>query len=275
MKNTLAILALSLCSYSAHAQHQLEKLWESNEQLPVPESVLPTANAKQLYVSLIDGSGTEKDGKGGVAVLNSDGSLKNATWIEGLNAPKGMAQHGNLLYVADITDVVVIDIKKGKVLKKIAIADSKFLNDVTADAKGRIFVSDSREHKVHVIENDQPSLYLDGVNNVNGLKSIGDFLYVLAGKELWKVDQQKNKTVITDKLEENGDGIEPVGNDDFLITCWPGLIYYLGADGSLEQLLDTRGKMNTADLGYDPAKKTLYVPTFNSNSVVAYKLVKK
>ncbi|WP_166332689.1 SMP-30/gluconolactonase/LRE family protein [Sphingobacterium chungjuense] len=275
MKKTLALLALSALTYSAQAQHKLEKLWESTEQLPVPESVLPHTAQSTLLVSLIDGGGSEKDGKGGVAVLHADGKMKDATWVSGLHAPKGMAMHGNRLYIADITDVVVVDMSNGKVLKKIPVAGATFLNDVTADAKGRVFVSDTREHKVYLIENDKASVYLEDANNANGVRVIGDALYVLAGKELWKVDQAKNKTVITKDLEEGGDGLEPVGNGDFLVTCWPGLIYYVKADGTLEQLLDVRGKMNTADLGFDAKTKTLYIPTFNNNSVVAYKLVKK
>ncbi len=275
MKNTLALLALSALTYSAQAQHKLEKLWESTEQLPVPESVLPNAQQSTLLVSLIDGGGSEKDGKGGVAVLHANGKMKDATWVSGLHAPKGMAMHGNRLYIADITDVVVVDMESGNVLKKIPVAGATFLNDVTADAEGRVFVSDTREHKVYLIENDQASVYLENANNANGVRVIGDALYVLAGKELWKVDNAKNKTIITEDLEENGDGLEPVGNGDFLVTCWPGLIYYVKADGTLEQLLDVRGKMNTADLGYDASSKTLYIPTFNNNSVVAYKLIKK
>jgi len=30
--------------------------------------------------------------------------------------------------------------------------------------------------------------------------------------------------------------------------------------------------MNTADIGYDPAKKVVYVPTFARKSIVAYQL---
>jgi hypothetical protein len=38
-------------------------------------------------------------------------------------------------------------------------------------------------------------------------------------------------------------------------------------------LLDTHvEKKNTADIGYDPVNKIVYVPTFNAKTVVAYKL---
>ena len=113
---------------------------------------------------------------------------------------------------------------------------------------------------------------MDNVNAANGLKHIGADLYVLAGKELWRVNAQNEIAVVAKGLEQNGDGIEPVGNGDFLVTCWPGLIYHIKADGTLTKLLDVQGKMNTADLGFNPEQKVLYIPTFNSNSVVAYQL---
>jgi hypothetical protein len=38
-------------------------------------------------------------------------------------------------------------------------------------------------------------------------------------------------------------------------------------------LLDTtKEKKNTADIGFDPKTKTVYVPTFWRNSVVAYEV---
>ena len=56
-------------------------------------------------------------------------------------------------------------------------------------------------------------------------------------------------------------GIEPIGNGDFLVTSWPGYIFYVYADGQKELLLDTHEqKKNTADIGYDPVKKIIYVP---------------
>jgi hypothetical protein len=45
------------------------------------------------------------------------------------------------------------------------------------------------------------------------------------------------------------------------------------ANGHFETLLDTRShNKNAADIGYDAAKKIVYVPTFMGKTVVAYKL---
>lgn len=273
MKN-ISLLIISLLSVVfVHAQGpQLQQLWESKEKLPVPESVLYVPDTKELYVSLIDGEGNAKDGQGGIAVLNLDGSLKNATWITGLNAPKGMALHRGLLYIADITAVVVVDIITGNIIDEIEIEGSVFLNDVTTDSYGTVYVSDTRLNKIYRVKNGKYDVYMDNVNAANGLKHIGADLYVLAGKELWRVNAQNEIAVVAKGLEQNGDGIEPVGNGDFLVTCWPGLIYHIKADGTLTKLLDVQGKMNTADLGFNPEQKVLYIPTFNSNSVVAYQL---
>ena len=267
------LLALfSLICVMAKAQHQLEKIWSTDTIVAIPESVLPDLKKGVLYVSLIDGGGWDADGKGGVAKLTLDGKKYDGNWISGLNAPKGLGMYNNKLYAADISEVVVIDIPNGKVEKKIPIEGATGLNDITVSDNGVVYVSDSRNAKVWRIENDKPSLFLDSMNGVNGLKAIGNDVYVLSGKNFVKADGQKKISKVA-ILDQGGDGIEPVGNGDFIVTSWGGWIYYVHADGKVETLLDTHlDKKNTADIGYDPATKIIYVPTFNAKTVVAYQL---
>ena len=110
------------------------------------------------------------------------------------------------------------------------------------------------------------------VKDVNGLRVIDGVLYAMAGPELWRIDANKNHTVVAKGLQLGGDGLEPVGDGSYLVTCWGGLIYHIAANGTVTELLDVRDKMKTADLGYNQKEKILYVPTFLNNSVVAYKL---
>lgn len=248
------------------------QLWEAKSQLPTPESVLYYGKNDVLYVSLIDGGALEKDGKGGIAILNSDGSIKNAKWINGLNAPKGMAIHQDLLYVSDIDMVLVIDIISGNIIDEITVPGAVFLNDVTVDDNGNVYISDMRTGKIHHLRDGNMDLFLENAPNVNGLKYDKGNLLALVGTELWVIDQNKQKRVLAKGFEQAGDGIEPVGNGDYLVTCWAGLIYYVKADGSFVKLKDVQGVMNTADLGFNPKTKILYIPTFNNNSVVAYQL---
>jgi len=269
MKIILTLLVFVAMNLNAQ-QHKLEKLWETDSVVTVPESVLPVKNT--LYISLINGGPWDADSKGGVAQLNPDGKNLDSSCITGLNAPKGMGIFGNRLYAADISEVVVIDIKNGRIEKKIAIDSAKGLNDITVSDNGIVYVSDSRTAKIWRIEKDIPSLYLDSVKGVNGLKAIGNDLYIGSGKLFLKGDAKKQMTKITE-VPQGIDGIEPVGNGDFILTAWGGYIWYVYADGHFETLLETyQQKKNTADIGYDQQKRIVYVPTFNAKTIVAYSL---
>ena len=272
MKKILCILLVCV-SITAKAQtHLLEKLWQTDTVVAIPESVLPDFKKSILYVSLINGGGWDADGKGGVGKLNMDGKSYDSTWITGLNAPKGLGMYGNRIYAADINEVVVIDVKNGKVEKKIPLDGANGLNDITVDGKGIVYVSDSRQARIWKIENDVPALYLDSIKGVNGLKAIGDDLFIGAGKSFIRSDKNKNITKVAD-MPQGIDGIEPVGNGDFIVTAWNGYIFYVTPDGKVETMLDSHvEKMNTADIGYDPVKKIVYVPTFNAKKIVAYSL---
>ena len=278
MKKSFGLACASLLllgALPALAQHKLEQVWLTPD-LPTPESVLYVADKKApyLFVSLIDGQGDAVDGKGGIAKLATDGSVINKDWLTGLNAPKGLAIHKNRLYVADITELVVIDIKKQRVIKKIPVEGSVFLNDVTVNSSGVVFVSDTRTNKVHRIVDDVPSLYLETVTSANGLKAYGSNLIVGAGKELLLFDADKKRLVLAEGFAQGIDGIEMTAKrGEFIVSCWPGLVYYVYSDGKIEVLIDSQEqKINTADIGYDPKTNQVFVPNFFKNSVTAYQL---
>lgn len=261
---------LFLIASATQAQHSLEKIWESDTTLAIPESVL--FDKSGLFVAVIDGQPWEADGKGQIAKLDKNGKIVNAAWATGLNAPKGMSLWNKKLYVADISDVAVINAATGKVESRIAVEGATGLNDVTIDHKGTVYVSDSRQGNVHRIQNGKAELYLSNLKGINGLKAVGDELFLLTGTGVQKTGPDKNPVSVA-PMEIGGDGIEPIGNGDYIVSCWPGLIYYLAKDGKMQVLLDTREqKRNSADIGYDAKDKIVYVPTFFKKSVVAYKL---
>lgn len=272
MKKFIIVLLAGGITMANAQTHSLLKLWETDTVIAIPESVLPDSKQTILYVSLINGGGWDADGKGGIGKLSPDGNTYDSNWVTGLNAPKGLGLYDKKLYAADISEVVVIDTKDGKINKKIAIENATGLNDITVDNKGIVYVSDSRKARIWRIENDIAALYIDSIKGVNGLKAIGDELYIGAGKYFCKADKNKSITKIVE-LPQGIDGIEPAGNGDFIVTSWSGYIFYVHADGHYETLLDSHTeKMNTADIGYDPDKRIVYVPTFNAKKIVAYSL---
>ena len=273
----VALLASATAQAQAPTAHKLTKLWESEAALKVPESVRFDAKRKVLYVSNIDGEPWVADGKGSIAKLGLDGKVIAAEWVTGLDCPKGLAlsADGKWLYAADIGGIVVIDIKKGKIKQKIAIPEGVQLNDLVADDKDTLYVSDSKGKKVYVVKDGKPSVYLDEtvLKGPNGLLVHDGALYVLDNDSLNRVGADKSLKVVADGMAGGVDGLENVKDGDFLVSVWSGAVWYVNGDGSKELLFDGKAvQTSTADIGWDPATRTVYAPTFFKNTVIAFKV---
>ncbi|RZA09488.1 MAG: GTP-binding protein [Moraxellaceae bacterium] len=269
------ISSLLFVASTANARPALEQLWLT-EGLSVPESTLVYRNGKLnlLFVSQIDGDPSAMDGQGGIAKMTLNGEIDDLNWVTGLNAPKGMAAFDGKLYVADINQLVIINIKSGEIEKRIIIPGAQFLNDVAIDLKGAVYISDTKTNKVHRYEKDLLDDYAVKAESANGLKVIGSNLVVGAGTHLFLIDKNKNRLQIASGFAQGIDGIESIGKGDFLVSCWPGLLYYVHLDGKLDLLLDSQKEgINTADIGFDHLTQTVFVPNFAKNSVTAYKVI--
>lgn len=274
MKNPLVILfaALGAAALSANT-HSLTKKWETEATLKVPESVLVDAGRGVLYVTNIDGEPWGDDGKGSIGKVGLDGKVIATDWVTGLSAPKGLGLQGKLLYAADIDRVVVIDVEKGAIVDRIAVAGAHGLNDISIGARGVIYVSDSKDKKIHAIEHGKATLVIDGLKAPNGVHARDGELYFMDNGSLYRLGANKEKVLVNAGMEGNGDGLEGVGGGEYLISYWPGILHYAKADGTRETLLDSSAdKINSADIGYDARHRIVYVPTFFKNSVVAYEL---
>jgi sugar lactone lactonase YvrE len=275
MKKLFAACLLVIISQCNFAQHQLVKLWETDSVLKVPESVLYSGKDKILYVTNIDGKDPwGKDGAGSIAKVALDGKVIAAEWVKGLHAPKGMALVKGLLFVADLEELKVISTKRGTIIKTIAVAGAQGLNDVTADARGIIYVSDSKAKKVYRVENDNATLFLENLKGPNGVLWHNGTLFVLDAGGMYSVGADKSLKLITDGMEGNTDGLEHLsGNKEYIVSCWAGQLFYVNINGTKENLSDTRNaKINSADIGINAAKRIIYVPTFWRNTVIAYEI---
>lgn len=248
--------------------------WESDTTLTTCESVLYDKTNDVLYVADIAGKPDSADGVGFISKLGLDGKVINAMWVQGLNAPKGMGISNGKLYVADINALVEIDIANSTISNRYPVEGAEFLNDVTVDGAGKVYVSDSNTGVVSVLENGAVTTYLTGVAGVNGLLADGDtFLAAsFSGGTLNTVDGSKQVVLKADSVE-NADGIEAVGDGGYLVSSWNGKVTYVAPDGTTTKILDTTADgVSAADIEYIPEKKLLLVPTFFKNKVVAYEL---
>jgi hypothetical protein len=273
MKKLMLLLILFVIVSTTYGQ-SLELLWKTDSLLRTPESVLFAKDV--LYVSCIGGGvPSEKDGDGYIAKVSTTGTIIKNQWITGLNAPKGLGLYKNLLYVADVTNLVIIDVTLEKIISTLPIEGAEGLNDVTIDKLGTVYISDSATGKIWAVKNNQASLYFESneFNGINGLLALPDGLRVadFANGNFFNVTPKKELKKVA-VIADGADGIVETQKNEFIVTCWPGEIYLVKADGSVKQLLNTRGaQINAADAGYDSQTKTLYVPTFIKNGVTAYR----
>lgn len=272
MKKILAA-AFTLAALSGMSQ-KLTMKWTSDPNLPVSESVLYDAKSGILYVSCIDGKPDDKDGKGAIAKVSPDGKIISASWVTGLDAPKGLGIHNGNLYVADITKIVTISIATGKVTSSVEVEGAKFLNDITVDKNGNVYASDTQTGKIHLLKGDKADVYFESTEfkGVNGLLALDKGMYIVdfATGNNYKLSGDKKLTLFG-KSSEGADGVVPVGRDEYLVSNWNGEVYFVNSKGEATKLIDTKeAKVNAADIEYDAKSKTLYVPTFFANSVIAY-----
>ena len=121
-----------------------------------PESVLYDVYGDRYVVANLNGDpltgtiwGRSRTNRGFISLLSPDGQVTDRTWIEDgkrgakLDAPKGLAISGDLLYVADIAVVRVFDLRTGEPRGEIPVPGATFLADLATDQDGKVYVSDA------------------------------------------------------------------------------------------------------------------------------------
>jgi hypothetical protein len=270
----LFLLSLTLNFFTVKGQSLIKK-WETDSIFKVPESVLVDSKSHTLFVSNIEGKDPwGPDGFGSIAKMNDDGTSINLSWVKGLNAPKGMAMFNGKLYVADLNQVIVIHIKSATISEKITIPEAIGLNDITIDTKGTVYVSDTKGKKIFSLQNSIATIFLDSLSRPNGLLMHKGSFYFLNDGGFYKMKADKSVELIVNGMEGGTDGIVNVGANNFIISTWAGQVFYVNALLRTKKvLIDIReNKINTADIGFDAKSKTLYIPTFWRNNVIAYQL---
>ncbi|HIM09038.1 MAG TPA: GTP-binding protein [Gammaproteobacteria bacterium] len=264
----------------------VELAWEL-DGLSNPESVIYDSQLNHLYVSNINGGPNDKDGNGFISIVSMDGRIINEKWMTGLNAPKGLAIYDRTLYIADIDELIAINIDNGRIINKYKVDDAKFLNDVTTTDNGDIYVSDMVLNRIHKLTGNDFQIWIesDELESPNGLHFTEDDIIVGAWGEMTDgfatevAGHLKRISLKTKKISSIGDG-SPVGNLDgvegndeigFYVTDWlNGGLFHVSAKGIVTSLLEL--DQGSADIEYLHKKKLLFLPMMNDNKLFAYKV---
>jgi hypothetical protein len=175
---SLAIFVCALLGASVLAQAPasqdptLNPLWNITTGFAAPESAYYHSGSNAIFVSSINGQILEKDGNGYISRLAPDGKVVAAKWVTGLNAPKGLRSVGNTLWVADIDEVVAIDIGRAQIKQRVKVDGAQFLNDLATASDGTVYVSDSAQSRIYAVKDGKSSVFVEGADVVeqpNGL----------------------------------------------------------------------------------------------------------
>jgi hypothetical protein len=282
----MAAVAGCLSAFATAAAAEPKQLWELTG-LKTPESALADLTSGVIYVSNIDGQKTAKDGNGFISQVSLDGRMIKADWVTGLDGPKGMALRNGKLYVADIDQLVEIDVKEAKVVKKHPAQDAKFLNDVAGSSDDKIFVSDTATDTIWRLSEGKLEVWLkDGqLAGPNGLLVQGDQLLVASLGKMGESGPTGPGPLLSITLADKAikpigdgkplghlDGIEALDATHFLLTDFiAGGLFSVDAEtGNMDKLLSLPS--GSADIAYVPASRTVLIPLMNDNKLVAYKL---
>jgi sugar lactone lactonase YvrE len=253
--------------------------------LETPESVLYDAEADRYLVSNINGSPFEADGNGFISAITPDRvEVANLKWIDGakegvtLNAPKGMALLGDLLYVSDIDTVRMFDRKTGEPKGEVVIKGASFLNDLVV-GNGAVYVSDTGVKEgfapagtdaIYKIEGGKATRVIKGdeLGHPNGLAMDGDTLFVVTfgSGEIYSVGADGKRGEAQKLPHGQLDGIVSLGDGEFLVSSWEGKEVFRGKVGGewAQVVADVEGP---ADIGFDTKRKRILIPLFNASEV--------
>lgn len=255
-----------------------------------PESALWSAKEDAWFVSNINGSPTAKDSNGFISRVSRDGVIDSLHFIEGgkngvtLNGPKGLAQVGDTLWVADIDAVRAFNAHTGAPIATVELGKlATFLNDIAVGADGTLYITDSGigfdakggithpgPDRIFELRGRNATIAVEGdfLEHPNGITwdgTNGRFVVVAFGGPHifgWKPGVAKIDTIGTGPGGQ--DGVEFVGGD-LLVTSWAdSSVFAMSSSGNIRKVT---GVPSPADIGVDQLRGLLAIPLFTQNKV--------
>jgi len=273
----------------------ISKIMETDltKTLDAPESAYFDKLSKTWFISNLGGGFVtlEMDHYGWITRLDREGKIMEGRWLEGLNAPTGIASFGDKLYVGDRGELVEIDIPSAKIIRKIPLPGSQFVNDVAAASNGDIYVSDTFTDTIYRLPyNGKIEIFFasKGLEYPNGLWVDGDYLVVatwgpMSNRATFETSRKgtlKKLNLTTKKLINIGSGL-PIANFDAVVKYGN---YYYASDWVGGKLLriDEAGKVTVmlagfnqfADFGIDTERGVLMMPEMSTNRVFTINIKK-
>lgn len=252
-----------------------------------PESV--AFDGKSYYISNVGKAmaPTAKDGDGYITRVSPDGTILDAKWVDGLNAPKGLVFAYDRLWVTDIDQVYGYDVATGQRDQVFSLAPRRiqfnqrpvqFLNDIVALPDQRLLISGTDSgllYRLSLVDGAVQSFPVDLLRGPNGLAFDQNMIYAVGfgdtnqsnGPVLKITPQNPNayQFVQHSPLLGNLDGVA-VFQDDLLVSDWSsGALYRIPLTGGKAEAIMT-GLSGPADFFIQDGK--LWLPEMTAHRVI-------
>ena len=248
------------------------------QEYQVPESATFDPLTNRYFIS--------NYGNGNIIQVDSLG--EKTYFKEGLPKSLGMIIHQTTLYVVtNLKTIKGFDISDASQTFELQIDEALFLNDITCDESGFLYVTDSNAKavfKINVLSKTYSLLVRTESDNPNGIvyDKFNNRLvlcYFMENAPIDKIGLEDSicSTIITTEFD-NLDGIAVDESGDFYISSWGsgsfvsgfekrGSIYKYDNMFSKEPTLVSTGHYGPADIYFNLHKKELAIPLFLENRV--------
>jgi sugar lactone lactonase YvrE len=252
-----------------------------------PETALYDPDQDVWFISNMTGAGSVKDGNGYISRISAAHPDSASVFVESgkngavLDSPKGLAIHGDTLWVADISVLRAFDRHSGAVLANIDFAPLKAvqLNAVATGPDGRVYVTDTGimmtpkgvlhvgPDRVFAIGPQQQISALAGSANVtwpNGITwdSTGKrWIIVSFDPFIGRIFSVKPGQATADVIREGKgrlDGVAMLPDGGMVFTSWSDSSIHLLRSGKDERIV--REVPEPAGIGIDTRRNQLAIP---------------
>ncbi|MFC2160602.1 SMP-30/gluconolactonase/LRE family protein [Acidobacteriota bacterium] len=260
----------------------LSKEWETKARLLTPESVIYDSKRDIYYVSNYNNLTAGEEADDFISRVNKNGEILELKWVSGLHDPTGMCLYEDNLYVAENTTLVEIDMTTGAITQRYSAPGAQFLNDLTVDPSGDIYMTDSLSHTIYKYSKGQIKVWFQNeeIRNPNGIfLDKNRILFGNTGDASLKAVNLSDKNIETITHFGQGaiiDGIKTDGEGNYLVSDWNGWLYSVSSNGEKKEILNTRAaRTNIADFEFIQESGLLIIPTFSGNRLLTFRVISR